>query len=72
MFIPLPMKVIQQRQTSSFAVANGCLIVLNVLAYLLLDPAKWWVGPGTGPISVLSYGFVHNNAWHLIFNMWSF
>ncbi len=70
MFIPLPMQVIPQRPTTAFAAANACLIAGNVLAYLLLDPRNWWVGPNTSPISILSYGFVHNNAWHLIFNMW--
>jgi membrane associated rhomboid family serine protease len=70
MFIPLPMQVIQSRRNLPFPLANACLIALNVLAYLLLDPQRWWVGPNTSPISVLSYGFVHNNVWHLIFNMW--
>ena len=70
MFVPLPMRVITQRGTAPFAVANLCLIVLNVLAFLLLDPRRWWVGPDTSPLSILSYGFVHNSAWHLVFNMW--
>ena len=70
MYFPVPMQAIDPRRNTSLPTANLCLILLNVLAFLLLDPAGWWVGPGTGLFSLLSYGFVHNGVWHLIFNMW--
>lgn len=69
MFFPIPMQMADETR-GSVPVANTVLIAINVLAYLLLTPANWMVGPGTGLLSLMSYGFVHAGWTHLLFNMW--
>jgi membrane associated rhomboid family serine protease len=53
--------------------ANGLIIGLNVLSYLLLLAFGWsWTcGRGTGLASVVLYGFSHAGFWHLVGNMWA-
>lgn len=70
MFIPLPMRLIDPPAREPVPIANGILIALNLLAYPLLDAGQWSVGPGTSPVTILTYGFVHSGLMHLAFNMW--
>lgn len=53
--------------------ANGLILGLNVLSYLLLLVFGWsWTcGRGTGLGSVVLYGFSHAGFWHLVGNMWA-
>lgn len=73
MFGVLPLEIRQRVATGPAPAANVLLIVANVLMYLFgwLTGWCWPVGPGSGPFSVLSYGFCHAGFWHLLFNMWS-
>ena len=72
MLLPIPMQVSNPRHVGAKTqpVANVILIVLNVLAYLFLSPLTWAVGPGSGPWTILTYGFVHAGWWHVLFNVW--
>jgi membrane associated rhomboid family serine protease len=65
--LPLELK----RPTGSREVggANCVLIALNVLVFLLGWSCA--VGPGSGPVSILLYGFSHFNLWHLVGNLWA-
>lgn len=67
MFFPIPIRFHDGRDFHAIPVANGILIVLNVMAFWL----NWHpvVGPGTGPLSVLTYSFGHADVWHLAANM---
>ena len=67
MFLPLPIKLRDGREFHSIPVVNGVLVVVNVLIFCLgWRPA---VGPGTGPLSILTYAFGHADFWHLVGNM---
>ena len=72
MFLPIPMQLSDNRRIGPQAppVANVVLIVINVLAYLLLSPLNWAVGPNSAPWTILTYGFVHAGWWHVLFNVW--
>lgn len=70
MFFPLPLDLQDHRTGQTVPVANRVLIVLNVLAFLLLTSGNWMVGPSSGPLSILTYGFVHSGFLHLLLNMW--
>lgn len=70
MFFPIPMQMTDGTRRRELPSANGVLILVNVVAYLLLSPESWWVGPGTGLLSLMTYGFVHASFTHLLFNMW--
>lgn len=72
MFLPIPMRVTSGRQTgvAQLPFANIALITLNVVAYFLLSPFTWAVGPNSAPWTILTYGFVHIGWWHLLFNVW--
>ena len=37
---------------------------------MFLSPLTWAVGPGSGPWTILTYGFVHAGWWHVLFNVW--
>src|SRR5262245_54835587 len=71
MLIPIPMQVHDTGTAKHVPIANQFLILLNFFCYLVLNSSSWWVGPGTGPLSILTYAFVHANWLHLLFNMWS-
>lgn len=73
MFVLIPLELKPDRKLSGLPIANGALIAINVLFYLLsvLFGWYWTVGPGTGFLSTLLYGFSHANFWHLLFNMWA-
>jgi membrane associated rhomboid family serine protease len=68
MFFPIPLEFKYVGPKSSFPVANAALVLINVLVYLF--GWGWPVGPGTGPLSIVTYGFCHCGFWHLILNMW--
>lgn len=67
MFIPIPVRLRDGREFHSIPVANGLLVVLNVMFFCL----GWhpYVGPGTGLFSVMTYAFGHAHVWHLAGNM---
>ncbi len=68
MFLPIPLEMKYPGARTNAPVANVVLIVLNALVFLF--GWSWPVGPGTGPFSVLLYGFCHIGFWHLVLNMW--
>lgn len=70
MFIPIPVVLEDGRTFEPIPVANGLLVVINVLLFWLCGPYYSVVGPGTGMFSVLGYAFSHAHAAHLIGNMW--
>ena len=49
--------------------ANLVLIAANVM--LFLCGGFWPVSHGSGPLSILLYGFSHAGPWHLLVNMWA-
>ena len=67
MFIPLPIKFHDGRDSESIPFANGLLIAVNALIFWF----GWHpcVGPGTGFTSVITYAFGHAGLWHLAANM---
>lgn len=68
MFLPIPLEFKYAASKARFPAVNLALVVLNVLVYLF--GWYWPAGPGTGPLSVLLYGFCHFGFWHLVLNMW--
>lgn len=67
MFFPLPIRFRDGRDFHAIPVANGLLVVANVLFFCLgWQPV---VGPGTGLFSVITYAFGHADVWHLAGNM---
>lgn len=69
MFFILPWRLQRSGLNRRVPVANVALIAVNVLVYLCGQ--QWAVGPGTGAVSVLMYGFSHCGFWHLAVNMWA-
>ncbi|HYW80187.1 MAG TPA: rhomboid family intramembrane serine protease [Thermoguttaceae bacterium] len=69
MFFIVPWKLEQANGRKNVPLANATLIAVNVLLWLL--GRCWVVGPGTGPLSVVLYGFSHFGIWHLALNMWA-
>lgn len=72
MFFPIPMQIASAPRFGARPqpMANVVLIVLNLLAYLLLSPLTWAVGPNSPSWTILTYGFVHAGWWHVLFNVW--
>lgn len=70
MFIPIPVVLKDGRQFESIPVANGLLVVANVLIFWMFGPYYSVVGPGTSLFSILGYAFSHAHAMHLVANMW--
>ena len=70
MLIPIPMELSAKPDRPRLPVANTTLIAVTAFASLLFRSSTWWVGPGTAPWTVLTYGFVHASFLHLLFNMW--
>ena len=68
MFLPIPLEFKYAGTKTSLPAANVALVVINVLVYLF--GWQWPAGPGTGPLSILTYGFCHFGFWHLVLNMW--
>ena len=69
MFVIVPWKLDHSETRPGLPVANVALIAINVLIWLI--GGSWGVGPRTGVLSVLTYGFCHFGFWHLFFNMWA-
>ena len=68
MFLPIPLEFKYAGTKSRVPAANVALVVINVLVYLF--GWDWPAGAGTGPLSILTYGFCHVGFWHLVLNMW--
>ncbi len=73
MLILFPLRLKPRDPDRGWPIANLLLIALNVLSFLCLCLFDWWwpVGPRTGLLSPLLYGFTHVSFWHLLFNMWA-
>ena len=68
MFFAIPMQIKEPSRQVSPPIANLVLVVVNVLIYVFgstyyglyfSNPLGWAVGPGTGFLSILTYGFAH-------------
>lgn len=71
MFVPIPTRVRQEKASRRKPYANGCIVALNVLLFVLGGASSWYIGyDGHGCFSVVSYGFAHASPWHLIGNMY--
>jgi len=68
MFFPIPLEFKYGGTKTRLPAANAALVAINVLVYLF--GWDWPVGAGTGPLSILTYGFCHAGFWHLVLNMW--
>ena len=67
-FVPLQLK--QPGTKTTIPVVNATLVAINVLAFFFGWCDCWAVGPGTGLLSILTYGFAHVSTAHLVANMW--
>jgi len=68
MLMYVPTRIDDGSPAHAIPVANGLIIALNVILYVL--GLQWVVGPGTSPLSTVGYGLSHANAGHLLINMW--
>src|SRR5262249_12242208 len=68
MFFVIPTEIEGGKPRTDVATANGIIIFLNVALYFL--GFRTPVGPGSGLLSVVGYGFSHASLDHLLFNMW--
>jgi len=73
MFGLIPLEVEQQSARRPIPTVNVLLILANVVMFAITRLTGWYwpVGPGSGPFSILLYGFCHVGFWHLVFNMWA-
>jgi membrane associated rhomboid family serine protease len=70
MFFFLPIELKQPGTPSRLPLANAVLVAVNVIVFFLGLSPGWAVGPGTGILSIVTYGFAHGGVWHLAGNMW--
>lgn len=70
MFFLLPLELKQPGSPARLPLANAVLVAINVVVFCLGWSLAWGVGSGTGPFSILTYGFAHGSIWHLAGNMW--
>ena len=68
MFLCMPYKIHDPRPDHSVPIANSVLIAVNVLVFWFSQMMV--VGPGTGLLSIFTYGFAHASVVHLLGNMW--
>jgi membrane associated rhomboid family serine protease len=68
MLMYLPTRIDDGSPPHAVPVANGLIIAANVLLFFL--GIQWTVGPGSGPLSIIGYGFSHAGIGHLMINMW--
>lgn len=69
MFFVVPLELKQPGTRPSIPVANALLIAVNALMFVCGKCQA--VGPGSGLLSIVLYGFCHFGFWHLLFNMWA-
>lgn len=70
MFLAVPVRLSSSRPSDVVPVANGLLVVANVLAFWLGWSDYWAVGRGASPVTIFTYAFAHAGPWHLLANMW--
>jgi membrane associated rhomboid family serine protease len=70
MFFVVPVELRQPAAGRGIPAANAVVVAVNVVMFFLAWSGPWCVGPGTGVLSVLTYGFSHFSFWHLAANMW--
>jgi membrane associated rhomboid family serine protease len=72
MFFLLPVQVKEPDGGQRVPFANALLIAINVLVFFLNGYLGWplAVGKGASLPTIITYGFAHADAWHLITNMW--
>jgi membrane associated rhomboid family serine protease len=72
MFLVLPLRIQAANGSAAIPTANAVLIALNVIVFLLRDQLglSLAVGRGSSLPTVLIYGFLHADAYHLLANMW--
>ena len=74
MFVLILLELSSERaHEKALPLVNVVIILVNIASYLLMCLFGWYwvVGPGTGVLSLLLYGFSHGGFWHLVFNMWT-
>jgi membrane associated rhomboid family serine protease len=69
MFFVLPLKFKQRNGKDSIPAANALLIAVNIILFGL--GGFWTIGPGSGLLNILLYGFSHWGLIHLLGNMWA-
>ncbi len=72
MFFLVPIKVNEPGGRDTIPLANAILIAVNVLviSFTGYQDQRLAVGPGSGLLSIFTYGFSHANPLHLLANMW--
>jgi membrane associated rhomboid family serine protease len=70
MFALVPVELKQSTAARAIPTANAVLVAANVVVFVLAWSGPWAVGPGTGMLSIVTYGFSHFSFWHLVANMW--
>ncbi|HUG70887.1 MAG TPA: rhomboid family intramembrane serine protease [Pirellulaceae bacterium] len=73
MFGFIPLEIEQRVKNGLVPAANALLIIANVVMFVIIRLTGWcWpVGPGSGLLSIVLYGFCHVSFWHLLINMWT-
>lgn len=70
MLLAVPTRVEQARSVVDRPWANGLMVSLNVLIFVLWQTPAWFLIP-SGPLwNVFTYAFSHATPWHLIGNMY--
>ena len=70
MLVAIPVRINDSRRFETKPVANGAVVVANVLLFVLFQTAGWSLAPGGQWWSIVSYAFAHASPWHLIGNMY--
>lgn len=70
MFFLMPIDLKPRFPAPGMPLANAVLVAVNVIVYCLGLSPHWGVGPGSGILSIVTYGFAHVSVWHLAANMW--
>ncbi len=71
MFFILPVQLRDNAPRHAVPLANGFLVVANVLFFCFGWTHSWAVGPGTSLLTIVAYGFAHVGVLHLVGNMWT-
>ena len=70
MFALVPLEMKSPAARSTVPTANAVLVAVNVVMFFFAWSGPCTVGPGSGVLSILTYGFSHGSFWHLVANMW--